>query len=222
MPLHSVLKYKNITSVTPSVAEVYIWHITEEEEDLISLVSTRDLFEFQKKYITHPRRRIEWLAVRALLHNIYPEAQINYHPNGKPYLKCPQECPYISISHTHGWVALVLSPSSIGIDIEGWSERPFQLAHRFLSPDEVKLLKSAEHPYNLATQLWTAKEAAFKCFDQTYTRLITDVTIFPSAECLDTFLVYGVGKDDKAQVYKIDLEEFSLALCFPHSMERFL
>ena len=86
----------------------------------------------------------------------------------------------------------------------------------------MKLLKSAEHPNNLATQLWTAKEAAFKCFDQTYTRLITDVTIFPSTECLDTFLVYGVGKDDKAQVYKIDLEEFSLALCSPHSMERLL
>jgi hypothetical protein len=31
-----------------------------------------------------------------------------------------------------------------------------------------------------------------------------------------------VGKDDKAQVYKIDLEEFSLALCSPHSMERLL
>ena len=34
MPLHTVLKYKNETSVTNDVTEVYIWHITENEEDI--------------------------------------------------------------------------------------------------------------------------------------------------------------------------------------------
>jgi phosphopantetheinyl transferase len=220
MPLHTVLKYKNETSVTNDVTEVYIWHIVENEEYLMSLVNKDTLSELQNKNLINARRRIEWLATRALLHSVYPDAQIKYYPCGKPYLHNAFGKKCLSISHTEAWVALAISSQPIGIDIERWSDRPFHLAQRFLSHKEMLQLNNDEFPQTLATRLWTAKEAAFKYFDQSTTRVITDITIHQSAQSQSTLLAQGLGQDDKCLVHQIDFEHFAMSICVPTFLEQ--
>ena len=220
MPLHTVLKYKNQTSVTNDVTEVYIWHITENEEDITSLVNEDTLSELQDKKFTNARRRIEWLTTRALLYSVYPDAQIRYYPCGKPYLHNAFGEKCLSISHTDDWVALAISTQPIGIDIERWSDRPFHLAQRFLSHEEMLQLYSDVHPQTLATRLWTAKEAAFKCFDQSTTQVITDIIVHQSAQSQSTLLAQGLGQDDKGLVHQVDFEHFAMSICAPTTLKQ--
>lgn len=212
MPLYKVLKYKNETSVTNDVTEVYIWHITESEEELKSQVSVEVLAELQDKNFKNARRRIEWLATRVLLRSVSVGARIQYYPSGKPYLQNSSGEKYLSISHTGVWVAMTISSHPIGVDIECWSDRPYRLSHKFLSNEEISSLKTAEDPVHLAMQLWTAKEAAFKCFNQSATHVITHISIHKS-EKTEKLIAEGVGGKDVSFVFQEDFEEFSMSLC---------
>jgi phosphopantetheinyl transferase (holo-ACP synthase) len=69
--------------------------------------------------------------------------------------------PHISVSHTRGYAALLLSDDCrVGVDIEYRSDRVERIASRFIRPDEraettdEKLL------------LWSAKEAVYKLFSE--------------------------------------------------------
>mgnify|MGYP000016543064 CR=1 FL=1 len=67
--------------------------------------------------------RLEWLAVRVLLYTLSgEEKEIAYHPSGKPYLADASAS--LSISHTKGYVAVVLGlpGREVGIDIEQYGE----------------------------------------------------------------------------------------------------
>ena len=88
---------------------------------------------------------------------------IGHEPSGKPFLTpspaVPSPC--LSISHTHGYAALLLSSDgSVGIDIERRSDRVERIASRFIRPDEQadttdeKLL------------LWSAKETVYKRYSE--------------------------------------------------------
>ena len=67
----------------------------------------------------------------------------------------------ISISHTRGYAALILSDDSeIGIDIEYRSDRVERIASRFIRPDE----KAETTDEKLL--LWSAKEAVYKLFSE--------------------------------------------------------
>ena len=67
----------------------------------------------------------------------------------------------ISISHTRGYAALILSDDSeVGIDIEYRSDRVERIASRFIRPDE----KAETTDEKLL--LWSAKEAVYKLFSE--------------------------------------------------------
>jgi hypothetical protein len=81
-------------------------------------------------------------------------------------------------------------------------------------------LNNDEFPKILATRLLTAKEAAFKYFDQSTTRVITDITIHQSAQSQSTLLAQGLGQDDKCLVHQIDFEHFAMSICVPTFLEQ--
>ena len=86
-------------------------------------------------------RKLEWLAVRVLLYTMLgEEKEIHYYSNGGPYLADGSFS--ISISHTKGYVAVLLSEPGkrVGIDIECYSERVRKVAHKFMREDEKKFL----------------------------------------------------------------------------------
>ncbi len=82
---------------------------------------------------------------------------IGHEPSGKPQL----EGWSISISHTRGWVAIILSTGfQVGIDIEYTSDRVGKVVDRFIREDEQR--------DTLSQQLinWSAKETVYKLFSE--------------------------------------------------------
>ncbi len=105
------------------------------------------------------RRVNEWLATRVLLHDLTgKDVSILYHDNGSPYLS-DQSC-NISISHSKDYVAVLLSATlQVGVDIEGISDRIYNIKERFIDTSEY-ISKDNELIHLLLH--WSAKETLFK------------------------------------------------------------
>ena len=117
-----------------------------------------------------PHRRMEWLSVRLLLITMLgrqdvADALIGYTPAGAPYLLDHTHA--LSISHTKGYVAVMLAPwgSHPGIDLEQWGERVCKVASRFMREDEEVPLYH-ESPVAALLLHWSAKEAMYKSMPQ--------------------------------------------------------
>jgi phosphopantetheinyl transferase len=93
------------------------------------------------------RRVIEKAAWRAIVRRILgPDTVISYNAAGAPILERGRG--YIGVSHTRGWVAVILSPAPCAIDIE--------LKTRMLSP-------AAAARYSICSmEDWCALEATYK------------------------------------------------------------
>ncbi len=81
--------------------------------------------------------------------------------SGNPLVGAKPVDSHISISHTRGYVAILLSEGErVGVDIEYRSDRVEGIASRFIRPDE--------HADNTDAKLllWSAKEAVYKYFSE--------------------------------------------------------
>lgn len=141
-----------------------VWKMEESVDRLLSLLPSPEKYEAELSRFTAPHRRREWLAVRVLLYRLLGKEQtISYHSNGKPYLA--DRSYFISISHTRGYVAVILSPSEeVGIDIEQYSPRIHKVAPKYMRPDEVATFYKGEDTWSLLLH-WSAKEVMFKCMN---------------------------------------------------------
>jgi len=104
-------------------------------------------------------RENECMAVRLMLVSMlgYSDFEVRHDTSGKPYL----EGYNISISHTRGYVAVMLSKKyNVGVDIEYQSERVNRIASRFMRIDE----KADNTGMRLVN--WCAKEAVYKLFSE--------------------------------------------------------
>lgn len=172
---------------------IAIWDITESPDTLyVQLATTK--YDAQLAGKSNDARRAEWLAVRLLVKELFgPDAEVAYHPTGRPYLKngdCviqttvrrknlavsaaqderENDTIHISISHTRGYAAVAYSTAGpIGLDIERISDRVERIAHRFTSADEAAYIDtneaSARQQYHLIN--WSAKETLYKLLDDT-------------------------------------------------------
>lgn len=188
----------NIESTTP--AEIFLWKIEESNEELAGLFDGGDIMLADAvKHFKSVKRQQEWLATRALLmHTPYKELQILYHSNGKPYLSDKRK--QISISHTHGYVAIAISEEPIGVDIETMSRNALHAATAYLQPQEIESLNTKEEPQKEALRLWTVKEAAFK-LNSACATVIKDI----AAE--------RIAGNSSASVYRITYKDGTTAQC---------
>ncbi len=134
-----------------------VWHVTEGMSELLYLMPYGDvLWQEAQQRFKSDSRRLEWIAVRALLHVMGEDAtHIIYADNGAPLLENSGR--YISISHTKGYVCVALSDTDrIGVDIERITDRVERVRSRFVRDDEdiTSLLQ--------LLVAWSAKEAVFK------------------------------------------------------------
>lgn len=134
-----------------------IWRVEETESQLKEFVGGT-LFPGLER-ITHPRRRLEWLAARTLIREFGYNNLVKYHPSRRPFLAFSKA--HLSITHSYPLVAVIVSPNGyVGIDIESYS-RPFShVAHKYLSARENKWVDLADNK-RLAL-IWSAKEALYK------------------------------------------------------------
>ena len=153
-----------------------IWKIEENWEELLRRLDRHEAYlPFLNRYKSEGRKA-EWLAVRVLLKELTgSEMAISYRNSGEPFL--PDSALHISISHTKGFAAVLLSPDKpVGIDIEYRSERIHRIKSRFLSADEFELL--GENPAtNELLICWSAKETVFKMMGQKTVDIQNDIQI---------------------------------------------
>ncbi|MCC8146163.1 MAG: 4'-phosphopantetheinyl transferase superfamily protein [Bacteroidales bacterium] len=111
-------------------------------------------------------RKVERLTVRYLIYLLLgEEKKIIYSAEGKPQLA--DKSYYISISHTKGYVAVVLSKDhEVGIDIECISPKITRLQNRVMSEKELKGISKAKEEIHLLLH-WSAKESMFKIINHT-------------------------------------------------------
>lgn len=143
-----------------------IWKMEEPVEVLLGLLPERAYYEEELQRFNAPHRKQEWLSVRALLFRLLGmHKEVCYEPSGKPYLA--DNSYFISISHTKGYVAVILSEEKpVGIDIEQYSRRVHKVAHKYMREDEQLVPYGEDDTWSLLLH-WSAKEVMFKCLNTT-------------------------------------------------------
>ena len=140
MSLHDIIKKDEYT--------VAIWEDSESLEELINLnpqVST--------KHLNSSKRKKEYLSIRLLLQTILPNSQISYNKYGGPELKNKN----ISISHSKGLSAIIISDKKVGVDIEKISNQTLRLSNKFINSGRHEPLTKEK-----TTLIWCCKEAIYK------------------------------------------------------------
>lgn len=143
-----------------------VWQMNESPEVLLAMLERKeDYLPFLETLHTDKRKQ-EWLASRVLLKELLGrEARIAYRTTGAPYL--PDVSLSISISHTKGYVAVLLSHQpAAGIDIEHRSDRILKIRSRFLAPDEERNVINQTYEVECLLVCWCAKETLFKLIGQ--------------------------------------------------------
>ncbi len=114
------------------------------------------VLEYVEQYRSESRRK-EVMAVYALLFAMTDNARlrISHDKLSRPLV----EGYHVSVSHTRGYAALLLSThSDVAVDIEYFSNRVERVAHKFIAPDE-----EASDLYSKLIH-WSAKETIYKLF----------------------------------------------------------
>ena len=140
--------------------EVWLWKITETADDLSCLVPGEQARYACEKFRSM-KRRTEWLAVRAILAQMFGgQGRIVYDGAGRPLLD--GVAGYISVSHTDGCAVVAFSrESEVGVDVELTSRDVLPVAGRFMPAEKLGIYPSAKRN-RVALLNWCAKEALFK------------------------------------------------------------
>ena len=145
-----------------SKSRYVLWEITENYETLfagIELDSNSKQLLSQKKSETHKN---QFLAVRYLLKYLSIDLHnLNYDSFGKPFFENNYK---ISISHSGLYVAIIISDSAVGIDIETINDRILKIKSKFL---ETELNYPLELNIETLLVYWNIKESVFKAVDKT-------------------------------------------------------
>ncbi|WP_462252736.1 4'-phosphopantetheinyl transferase family protein [Ferruginibacter sp.] len=142
---------QNINAVT----KMGVWHIAETE-DFFKTVPLQ-------KEITHPHKRLQHLAGRFLLKDLYPDfplSLIKIADTRKPFLE--DEAYHFSISHCRDYAAVLISKElRAGVDIEMVNEKIDRIIPKFLTAEECFLFPEGEIK-KTATLFWSVKESVYK------------------------------------------------------------
>ena len=126
-----------------------IWEISESINELKALIKGVKLDQIKSQ-----KRKLEILAVRALLEKMCGNVKLDYNKYGAPVLDNNKK---ISISHSKKLVAIIVSELKTGIDIEIISERVLKVKNKFLSYSD-----NIDESQEDLTIAWSTKECVFK------------------------------------------------------------
>lgn len=157
MPLYKVISlFKN--------TKLYLWKITEDFNTLYKEVKLNTTSLSRLENMKSESHQKGFMAVRMLLQHInHSDFDLYYDDKGKPHLNDEK---YISISHSNGFSAILISDESIGLDIEQLKEKTLKIASRFMDISHLENL-SIEDKVKKATVIWGIKESIFKIKNET-------------------------------------------------------
>lgn len=156
-----------------------IWKMDEETDaNFEPTLGAPLVAAIRQQFPNSPHRRMERLCTRALLQQLTGLTGVDYHPSGSPFLTGDSR--HISISHTKGYAAVIVSTERTGIDIERYSDRVTRVAPRFMRSDEQALPYLGTDVWSLLLH-WSAKETLYKFLDTEGTDLKEHLRISPFA-----------------------------------------
>lgn len=136
-------------------------------DTLITAADVASASRFQNEH-----RRQEHLAWRRIVRReLGRDVVIEYNDVGAPVVNV--ENTYISVAHGGECVAVAISDSAVGVDIESLERDFSRAASRFMHDDEVAL--SSDRCW--AAMVWTAKEAMYKLYGRRGVELKDDLRI---------------------------------------------
>ena len=201
---------------------VVVWHVTEEYEELLSMLPDADSVQNEaEQQFSSEFRRVEWTAVRVLLYTVLDrQVHINYNDQGAPLLP-DYEGLHISISHTKGFVAIALSESDVvGVDVEQIERldttnqfddkekmpRVEKVRSRFMGKDEY-----AETIVGMLLH-WSAKETVFKVLGREGVDFHDDLKVQPFDETQyeGDLQLDDLKEDDTYTIYYKVFDDFVL------------
>lgn len=179
-----------------------VWKITETTGELLQLIDRPEAHAALQEVAGSEARTKERLAVLVLLKTLLGrEATIGHRENGAPFL--PDEPLRISLSHTKGYAAVLLSENrNPGIDIEYRSDRVNRIHHRFLGAEENAFI-SAGHETEHRLICWCAKETLFKAIGQSGVDLIRHLHIRPFPFQSQGILCASESRSDRQEEFRI-------------------
>jgi 4'-phosphopantetheinyl transferase len=126
--------------------------LSEDEDQLLgkfSAIAPREEILKAKRF-KYQARKLEWIATRLLMYELLNQVvSIDYDENGKPIIDKGGRC--ISISHTKGIVAVIVTNNMAGIDVEMRNDRVLRIENKFISGLEKNQItkKISRMPFNL-------------------------------------------------------------------------
>ncbi len=170
-----------------------IWEITETEQYFLEQLN---FWPEEQEHLNQikGRKRIEWLAVRQLVHTLSERdirGPILKDEHGKPFLK--DSSFFISMSHTKGFAAVIAAPYEVGVDIqERWSSI-LRLKKKFVGNSEISIVENAEDEIAALHILWGIKEGLYKAYGRR--KIDFKMHLF-----VDTFEIKASGGYTTAQI----------------------
>ncbi len=151
MPLYKTIQANKHTAIL-------IWEIEESFDDLFNNIYLNSRSNQRVSNMKSELHQKGFISVRYLLKEVgYSDDDLFYTEDGKPHLKDGKR---ISITHSYTFSAIIISDTSVGIDMEKNREKIQRIAHKFVDTENEFLDKNniIEH----LTVIWGAKESLFK------------------------------------------------------------
>lgn len=192
-----------IKTITQAEGLIGVWQLSETLNELLSHFSDQELKDPAYLQYTHEKRKIEWLATRALIKLLIgDDFSISYAESGKPILDHTRY-KNISISHSRYFAAVYIHEKlHVGIDIEDATRNYNSIEKKYLS--DTELAQASKNPL-LQCLYWCAKEAIFKLVPDHDVEFRNQIHISP----------FNPDQDDRFQVkFKSEKGDSSHELCF--------
>lgn len=148
--------------LTPE-GELGLWKI-EEEEDHFLLGMTLHQEEIDQLAQIKGHKRLEYLAVRQLLHEMSGRPKRSpclKDEFGKPHLE--DSLFHISMSHSHNVVAAIAAPRLVGVDIQKLVGKIDRISEKYMREEELESLNRDTRIEHLHVY-WGAKECLYKAY----------------------------------------------------------
>jgi len=184
-----------------------IWKVEEEAEWLLEKLQLNKEEKTFLEDIRNTKRYLHWLASRMLLRtmlNTNKFIELGADQEGKPLLL---NHPYkLSISHSGDFAAVIISRhAELGIDMELISSKIEQIAHKFITRQELALLEKKFRLEQLYVY-WCAKEALYKLYGKRKLDFKEHIFLKPFQYAHQGELTGSIKKGDYEKTFKVNYE----------------
>jgi len=178
---------QNINATT----KIGVWHIAEAEDFFLRQVPLH-------RAITHWHKRLQHLAGRLLLKELYSEfplGEILIADTKKPFLE--NEAWHFSISHSGDYAAAMVSKEyRVGVDVEWGNPKIADIKHKFLGEEEMINAQCSTLNVQRLTLCWSVKEAVYKWWGVGGVDFKKDIIIRSVSGTADQGSVHCIFKND--------------------------